>query len=72
MRAGLQAPLPAARHWGVIPPATNMIIYGAITDTSTGGLFIAGIIPGLGQFVGRYRAGEGLVIRPVQAHEFDR
>nr|WP_323007065.1 hypothetical protein [Pseudorhodobacter sp.] len=49
-----------------------MIIYGAITDTSIGGLFIAGIIPGLGQFVGRYRAGEGLVIRPVQAHEFDR
>ena len=31
----------------LIPPSINMIIYGAITDTSIGALFIAGIIPGL-------------------------
>lgn len=31
----------------LIPPSINMIIYGAITDTSIGDLFIAGIIPGL-------------------------
>ena len=31
----------------LIPPSINMIIYGAITDTSIGDLFIAGILPGL-------------------------
>ncbi|MEM5478074.1 TRAP transporter large permease [Pacificibacter sp. AS14] len=31
----------------LIPPSINLIIYGAITDTSIGALFIAGIIPGL-------------------------
>jgi C4-dicarboxylate transporter DctM subunit len=31
----------------LIPPSGPMIIYGAVTDTSVGKLFIAGIIPGL-------------------------
>jgi tripartite ATP-independent transporter DctM subunit len=31
----------------LIPPSVNMIIYGSMTDTSIGKLFIAGIIPGL-------------------------
>ncbi len=31
----------------LIPPSINFIIYGAITDTSIGDLFLAGIIPGL-------------------------
>lgn len=31
----------------LIPPSINLIIYGAITDTSIGALFIAGVIPGL-------------------------
>ncbi len=31
----------------MIPPSTPMIVYGAITGTSIGKLFIAGIIPGL-------------------------
>ena len=31
----------------LIPPSVNMIIYGSLTDTSIGKLFIAGIIPGL-------------------------
>jgi len=31
----------------LIPPSINMIIYGAITNTSIGKLFIAGIIPGI-------------------------
>ncbi|MFD2176163.1 TRAP transporter large permease [Veronia pacifica] len=31
----------------LIPPSINLIIYGAVTDTSIGDLFIAGIVPGL-------------------------
>lgn len=31
----------------LIPPSINMIIYGAMTDTSIGRLFLAGIVPGL-------------------------
>ncbi len=31
----------------LIPPSVNMIVYGSITDTSIGQLFIAGILPGL-------------------------
>lgn len=31
----------------LIPPSINLIIYGAITDTSIGALFLAGILPGL-------------------------
>ena len=39
----------------LIPPSVNMIVYGSITDTSIGQLFIAGILPGLvltGLFMG--------------------
>ena len=31
----------------LIPPSVSMIIYGILTDTSIGKLFIAGIVPGL-------------------------
>ena len=31
----------------LIPPSVNMIVYGSLTDTSIGQLFIAGILPGL-------------------------
>ena len=31
----------------LIPPSVNMIVYGSLTDTSIGRLFVAGIIPGL-------------------------
>lgn len=31
----------------LIPPSINLIIYGAITETSIGALFIAGMVPGL-------------------------
>jgi tripartite ATP-independent transporter DctM subunit len=31
----------------LIPPSVNMIIYGAMTDTSIGRLFAAGVIPGI-------------------------
>jgi tripartite ATP-independent transporter DctM subunit len=31
----------------LIPPSINLIIYGALTDTSIGALFIAGIVPGV-------------------------
>lgn len=31
----------------LIPPSINLIIYGAITNTSIGALFIAGILPGI-------------------------
>jgi C4-dicarboxylate transporter DctM subunit len=35
----------------IIPPSIIMIIYGAVTNTSIGGLFFAGIVPGLIMFV---------------------
>jgi tripartite ATP-independent transporter DctM subunit len=31
----------------LIPPSVNMIIYGSMTNTSVGKLFVAGIVPGL-------------------------
>jgi tripartite ATP-independent transporter DctM subunit len=31
----------------LIPPSVNMIVYGSLTNTSIGRLFIAGIVPGL-------------------------
>lgn len=31
----------------LIPPSVNLIVYGSLTDTSIGQLFIAGLIPGL-------------------------
>jgi len=31
----------------LIPPSINMIIYGVMTDTSIGRLFVAGVVPGL-------------------------
>ena len=31
----------------LIPPSVNLIVYGSLTDTSIGKLFIAGIVPGL-------------------------
>lgn len=31
----------------LIPPSVNMIVYGSLTDTSIGQLFIAGLVPGL-------------------------
>jgi tripartite ATP-independent transporter DctM subunit len=31
----------------LIPPSINMIIYGSITETSVGKLFLAGVIPGI-------------------------
>lgn len=31
----------------LIPPSVNMIVYGSLTDTSIGKLFVAGILPGL-------------------------
>ena len=32
----------------LIPPSVNLIIFGALTNTSIGQLFVAGIIPGIG------------------------
>lgn len=31
----------------LIPPSIVMVVYGAVTETSIGGLFIAGIVPGI-------------------------
>ena len=44
----------------LIPPSINMIIYGAMTNTSVGRLYAAGVIPGLaphGAVHGRDRRG---------------
>ncbi|URI07147.1 TRAP transporter large permease [Aquincola tertiaricarbonis] len=49
----------------LIPPSVNMIVYGSLTDTSIGKLFIAGIVPGLlltGCFM-LFIAGHALVTR---------
>src|SRR5437764_1133576 len=31
----------------LIPPSLSLLIYGALTDTSVGKLFLAGVLPGL-------------------------
>jgi tripartite ATP-independent transporter DctM subunit len=47
MRASLGS-LAAGGTLGIlIPPSVNMIVYGSLTNTSIGKLFIAGILPGL-------------------------
>jgi C4-dicarboxylate transporter, DctM subunit len=47
MRASLGS-LAAGGTLGIlIPPSVNLIVYGSLTNTSIGKLFIAGIIPGL-------------------------
>ncbi|MBI4183133.1 MAG: TRAP transporter large permease subunit [Proteobacteria bacterium] len=49
----------------LIPPSVNMIIYGVMTDTSIGRLFIAGVVPGLllaGSFM--LIIGASAVVRP--------
>lgn len=49
----------------LIPPSVNMIVYGSLTDTSIGKLFIAGIVPGLlltGCFM-LFIAGHALITR---------
>lgn len=47
MRASLGS-LAAGGTLGIlIPPSVNMIVYGSLTNTSIGKLFVAGIIPGL-------------------------
>lgn len=47
MRASLGT-LAAGGTLGIlIPPSVNMIVYGSLTSTSIGKLFIAGIVPGL-------------------------
>ncbi|MGP1396691.1 MAG: TRAP transporter large permease [Inquilinaceae bacterium] len=42
----------------IIPPSINMIVWGALTNTSIGGMFLAGIVPGfligLSQFAVNY------------------
>ena len=48
-RPGLAASIvgTAATIGPIIPPSMTMIVYGAMTGVSIGGLFIAGIIPGI-------------------------
>ncbi len=47
MRASLGS-LAAGGTLGIlIPPSVNMIVYGSLTNTSIGKLFIAGIVPGI-------------------------
>ena len=48
-RPGLAASIigTAATIGPVIPPSMTMIVYGSMTGTSIGGLFLAGILPGL-------------------------
>lgn len=36
----------------VIPPSISMVVYGSLTGVSVGGLFIAGIVPGILSLVG--------------------
>ncbi len=61
----------------LIPPSINMIIYGALTNTSIGALFLAGFIPGLlkaamfmavivvGSVLHPSIAGEGVTVAPL-------
>lgn len=49
----------------IIPPSISMIVYGAVTGTSIGGLFAAAIVPGL------MLAGMLMVMTTYQAHKHD-
>jgi tripartite ATP-independent transporter DctM subunit len=55
----------------LIPPSVNMIIYGSMTNTSVGKLFVAGIVPGLlmaGAFM-VYIALRSLTLGDAVSHE---
>jgi C4-dicarboxylate transporter DctM subunit len=55
----------------LIPPSVNMIIYGSMTNTSVGKLFVAGILPGLlmaGSFMA-YIAAKAILTREKVRHE---
>ena len=55
----------------LIPPSVNMIIYGSMTNTSVGKLFIAGIVPGLlmaGSFM-LYIAVKAILAKEPHRHE---
>src|SRR5690606_23020160 len=52
----------------IIPPSIVMIIYGAITNTSIGGLFFAGLIPGFMLFMALI----GLVHIQAKRHNYPR
>ena len=43
----------------IIPPSIPMVIYGVVSNTSIGYLFIAGIIPGLAAWLGTDGRGRG-------------
>ena len=41
-------PLPRSGPWALVfPPSVTLVIYGLLTETSIGKLFLAGMIPGL-------------------------
>lgn len=62
----------------LIPPSVNMIIYGSLTNTSIGKLFVAGIVPGIlltgcfMLFVLVYSAGSASMPREARLPRADR